>query len=709
MKLSLDFETRSRAPLKKCGAYRYAEHPSTEVLVIAVSVDGGPVMTWDARQDQLDNEALDTLERAITEGWEIHAFNSQFEWTILKYVCPRQFGFLVPKIEQMRCTAAVCRSAGLPPSLEKCADFLKLSVRKDKIGSALIRLFSVPQKKSDQFIGWDDDMSFTVGGVRMTAAEAFQKFVDYCANDVLTEMAVAKVMKPFELQGDMLDWFLADARLNNRGVPVDRIALEHADSLVNQHRDRLSSTFKKLTGLMPSQTAKTLAWLQERGYPGAKLDVATRDLYKTHPGMSDEAKQALRIRGELSFAAVKKIPTILEWLMDDGFIRGSFLWYGAQKTGRWTSKGPQWQNMKKALKRLRKIIEEIYQDVRSGMDLDTFHDFYGDPYEVLASLSRYFVRFEDLNLFDLDFSSVEAKILPMLIECRRILDRFDSGEDIYVTTSKSLTATFGYEVNRDMGKVCVLATQFQGGWHAVYTATGSKWPRAQCEKAVAVIRKENPEFPEAWSLFQKTFVSAFQNPGKWCDATPHVSFAFTPKAPFPRMVMRLPSGRKIVFPHPAVDPITMAKVETYDPKTSETKSTKWERVSGHWFVEDLNIKMNIGTPFLNPNTRITSSFHTHELSFFGHTENGHYGRVKTYGGDLLQSATQATGVDLLVHGCAEAERQGFLPNFLVHDECLAPAIGDPEEFTKALTKVPEWFVGFPLGADTDIVRSYCKN
>src|SRR5574342_197990 len=41
--LYLDFETRSKANLRAVGAYRYAEDPSTEVLLAAVAVDGAPV------------------------------------------------------------------------------------------------------------------------------------------------------------------------------------------------------------------------------------------------------------------------------------------------------------------------------------------------------------------------------------------------------------------------------------------------------------------------------------------------------------------------------------------------------------------------------------------------------------------------------------------------------------------------------------------
>jgi DNA polymerase len=722
-KVSIDFETRSRAVLngkRAVGAYKYAEHPSTKVLILAIKFGGpedpSPVLTWDVRQDPQGNPALELLCEAIVNDWEIHAFNSQFEWAVLKHVCPRQFGFPVPRIEQMRCTAAMCRSAGLPPGLGAVAEFLRLPVQKDKIGKALIQKFSVPQKKTQKFIEWDDEAAFTLAGERTTPEAAFQMFTDYCARDVETEIAVAEAMKPFELKGFALDWFLLDARLNDRGVPVERKALQNAFTIYQQHATRLTAEFRDITGFSPTQNARVVEWLRARGYKGKNFTAATREKYGKDPAMAPEARKAMGIAAELQFAAVKKIPAILDWIMEDDRVRGSFLVWGAQKTWRWTSKGPQWQNMKKPPKRLRPQIEAAYQDVRNGVDAELLEWLYGNPYELIASLARYFVRFHDRNVFDLDYSSVEAKILPMLIQCGRVLERFGSGEDLYVTTGKATEKLLKekYEVDfvidRDMGKTIVLATQFQGGWNAVFTATGSTWKREWCEAAVRVVRKENPEFPEAWRKFQDTFVDALDQPEKWHAATPYVTFGYTRRGPFPRMLMRLASGRSICYPYPEKAPITMAKIETYDKLTKETKSSRWERVSGHFDDNQvLAAHLCLGDAFIAPNMKLGASFKTWELTFFGHVKGKTYGRVNTYGGDLLQSCTQGTGADLLATGALEAEARGFNPFFLVHDQCLTPEEGDIKAFESAMCVVPAWFDGFPLEAEANPERSYCKN
>jgi DNA polymerase len=668
-KIHLDFETRSAADISK-GAFRYACDPSTEILVVGVSAEDGSVETWDVLRPVEGNRALGILRRAITENWEIHAFNSQFEWAILKYVASRQLGLPVPDINRLRCTAAVCRSAGLPPSLAAAAEYLKLATQKDKMGKALITKFSIPRKDGTFLSPEDTSAEFTVGGERHTAASAFQRFVEYCARDVETEMAVAHAMRSFELHGFMLDWFLADARLNDRGVPVDGQALERASTLIAQQESRLGEDFRRITGLSPTQTARTLEWLKERGYRGDSLDKASREQFGKDEGLLPEARRALEIRADLSFAATKKIPAMLACVMPDGFIRGSFLWFGAQKTGRWTSKTPQWQNMKKPGKGLRPHVAAAYQDIRDGIDLDTLSGFYGDPYEVIASLARYFVRFPGGNIFDADFSSVEAKILPMLIGCRRILDKFGTGEDLYTTIGIKLNALlkarYGvtFDIDRNTGKTIVLATQFQGGWHAVFTATGGHWDRKWCEAAVKLVRAENPEFQKAWSLFQDTFVKAMDLPGQWHPAGDYVSFGYSRKSPFPSMKMRLPSGRCIVLPYPERKPITMVR---YDKETEGETVTRWARTSGHY--DDVDDAPR-DRPLVAAGFAPVSCFKTWEISYLGKSEGSvHYGRVPTYGGDLLQSCI-AEGTQVLT-------RSGFKPIEQVRgDDC----VWDGEEF-----------------------------
>lgn len=704
-RINLDFETRSRVDLKKCGAFRYADDDSTDILIVALSANGGPRVSWDLRQPVDGSPALQVLRTAIEEGWEIHAWNAPFEFAVLVYVATRQFGFPAPKPEQMRCSAAMARTAGCPSKLAKAGEFLRLPKQKDTLGDALIQKFCVPEKDGS-FRQPDDPRVFTAGGMKMDGPAAFQRFVDYCIRDVEVEMDIANRLSKFALKGDVLDSFLMDMRMNARGLPVDVEALKHAHTLMGQHAGRLTAQFRELTGFNPAQNARVKEWLQERGYKGSSLDAESREKHANDEGMDDKAKEALRLVGELAFAALKKIPALLKWVQRDDHVRGAFIWCGAQKTWRWSSVGPQFQNMKKPPKWFRKFVEGAFDCLKQKVDLETFEQFYGNPYATLAFLSRYFVRFPDDNLFDIDFSQVEARILPELIECQRILDKFRRGEDIYMSVAEKL------DVSRDMGKVLSLLCQFQGGWRAVLPSLSKGSKSSDARNVVKVYREENPEVVTAWKLFQDSFVKALDTPAEWVKATKHVSFGFTKSAPYPRVLMRLPSGRSIVYPYPEKKQITMAlskdkakALEGEEP--DENDKGEWLRLEGHWTTEEIN-ERDIRPRGRSKPVDAIKSFHAWDLSFWGHIEGAKYGRVNTYGGDLLQSATQATGVDLLTYGCLQAEKEGFDPLLVVHDQAIYKALGDKELLTEAMCRVPEWFEGFPLEATLDVTRSYSK-
>lgn len=51
--LSIDIETYSEVDLRKSGVYRYAEDPSFEILLLAVSIDNGPVRVYDLTMEEL--------------------------------------------------------------------------------------------------------------------------------------------------------------------------------------------------------------------------------------------------------------------------------------------------------------------------------------------------------------------------------------------------------------------------------------------------------------------------------------------------------------------------------------------------------------------------------------------------------------------------------------------------------------------------------
>ena len=73
--LHRDFETRSKADLKKVGAAVYAADPSTEILCVAYAVDDGPVQLWRPG----DPVPAEWFEAAANPSWTAVAHNDAFE------------------------------------------------------------------------------------------------------------------------------------------------------------------------------------------------------------------------------------------------------------------------------------------------------------------------------------------------------------------------------------------------------------------------------------------------------------------------------------------------------------------------------------------------------------------------------------------------------------------------------------------------------
>lgn len=85
--LSIDVETFSDVDISKCGAYKYAESPSFEILLFAYAADGGEVQVVDlAAGEKIPQEILAALTDDNVIKW---AFNANFERVCLsRYLSP---------------------------------------------------------------------------------------------------------------------------------------------------------------------------------------------------------------------------------------------------------------------------------------------------------------------------------------------------------------------------------------------------------------------------------------------------------------------------------------------------------------------------------------------------------------------------------------------------------------------------------------------
>jgi DNA polymerase len=170
---------------------------------------------------------------------------------------------------------------------------------------------------------------------------------------------------------------------------------------------------------------------------------------------------------------------------------------------------------------------------------------------------------------------------------------------------------------------------------------------------------------QLWTDVDTAAKNAIARPGETFTAGKHLSFTVRNVKGLRCLCMKLPSGRSIVYQDPRIERIP------------DKKNPEW-------------IKTNI--------------------TFWGQNDQGVWMRISTYGGKLVENATQGTAFDLMGNGCVNAARMGFTIFTVIHDQALSYAhkLLSLDQFCAALTTLPTWAAGLPIKAEGKIVKFYKK-
>jgi DNA polymerase len=183
--------------------------------------------------------------------------------------------------------------------------------------------------------------------------------------------------------------------------------------------------------------------------------------------------------------------------------------------------------------------------------------------------------------------------------------------------------------------------------------------------SVGAYRKMHYKVRELWYYMDNAARAAIAAPGGTFTAG-KCAFAMKKVASVPFLVMTLPSGRNLFYPHPKIE---IMKVHEEDLEGDKC------------------------------------------ITFYGQLPSStQWGQVKIWGGTFAENATQAVAADLMAGGALESERVGIEPFALIHDQALAPRKPGQtaEQFCTALTRLPAWAVGLPFTAEGKEVPYYLK-
>ncbi|MFR2891535.1 DNA polymerase [Peptoniphilus grossensis] len=323
-KLSIDLETYSSVDLGKSGVYKYAESEDFEILLFAYSIDDGEVKVIDlASGEIIPEEILSALSDENIEKW---AFNANFE-----RVCLSRFLGKRLKPQGWYCTMIWSAYLGLPLSLEKVGEVLKLDKQKMNEGKALIRYFSIPCKPTK------------TNGMRTRNLphhdlEKWSTFKEYNQRDVETEMAIKKKLSAFPMPHSEWKNYWIDQNINDRGILIDEVLVDSAIKIDEILRDENMDRAIELTGLEnPNSPLQLKEWLNRKGLEIDSL--AKKDVESALKNAEGDIKEVLELRQELSKSSVRKYDAMKNVKGKDNRARGLIQFYGANRTGRYCLTG----------------------------------------------------------------------------------------------------------------------------------------------------------------------------------------------------------------------------------------------------------------------------------------------------------------------------------------------------------------------------------
>jgi DNA polymerase bacteriophage-type len=649
----IDVETYSVLDVSDVGAYRYAEDPSTEVLICCYAFDDGPVQTWLPFKMRPLPGALAAHAR---RGGVFVAHNAQFERAIWQYVLVERHGAPPTKPAQWHCTAVLAAQAGLPRSLDNATTAAQVDHKKNPDGKKLIRVFCMPRRPTKS------DPSTRV--LPRDRPEDFRRFMAYCADDVRAERALHQRLPP--LPDRLQKQFTFDMIVNERGLPFDLPLVSKALPIVEELGAWASERALALTdGIKPTQVAKLKDWINDQ-LPSTlylpNLQKTTIERAAIHPDCPDTVREALEIRMEAGLVSHKKFYAMQRVCSPrDHRARGTILFYGAH-TGRKSGKLIQPHNFKRGVLKPHQIAH-VFTALGHG-DADFMLRLWPNPMEAISMVMRGFIcALPGRILRVVDYSAIEARVLAWLAGETWLINAFLRGIDIYKLMACKLWHIALEEVSseqRRIAKNLVLGCGYQlGGKKFVeYCARAGVYIEEPFAiEAVGTYRSENKMIVRAWYDVENAAIAAVQTGQvvRWRMLEFEVQDRW--------LTIRLPSGRRLYY----MDPKVVTAMAFGKPKLQLT------------FKEDYRGQML---------------------------------RTSTYGGKLVENIVQGIAFDLMAHGEQQADSEGYESIGTVHDEVITETPedeGDIHELEQIVCRIPPWAKGCPVGAEGfDTVR-YRKN
>ena len=643
--INIDIETFSSINISKSGVYKYVESEDFEVLLFAYSIDGGKTEIVDiANGEELSEEIIQVLLDDNVIKW---AFNAQFERICLSRFLKLTKGtYLNPK--SWRCTMIWSAYMGLPFSLEGVGKVLGLEKQKLIEGKDLIKYFCVPctPTKSNGFRNRNFPYHDKI---------KWEAFKTYNIRDVDTEKEIQCKLMKFPVPDFIWEEYNLDQEINDRGIKVDLDFVERVIALDDKVRTKLMSELQILTELEnPNSVVQLKGWLSEQGVETESLDKkSVKELVKVTKG---EVSKALALRMQLSKSSIKKYQAMKDVACEDNRCRGMFQFLGANRTGRFSGRNVQLQNLPrntmKELFEVRSIIKN-----RNGDILELLYDNVPD---ILSQLIRTaFVPKENMKFYVADFSSIEARVIAWLAGETWREELFKKGGDIYCMSASQMfgVPVVKHGINGDLrqkGKIAELACGY-GGSVGALTAMGALdmgLKEDELKPLVLSWREANQNIVALWWTVDKAIKDAIVIKG----LTRTHGIEFECRSGLLRIT--LPSGRKLTYIKPKIE---------------------------------------------------INKFGGESVTYEGIGVAKKWERIESYGPKFVENIVQAISRDILMYALQNLSDYNIVAH--VHDEIIIEAQENTklEDICGTMSQAPYWAKGLILTADGYTCDFYMKD
>ena len=468
-------------------------------------------------------------------------------------------------------------------------------------------------------------------------------------------MGIQQKLAKFPVPDQVWEEYHIDQEINDRGVRLDMELVHAAIEMDTRSRRELTTAMKRITALEnPNSVQQMKQWLSDNGMETESLDKkAVAELLKDAP---EELREVLSLRQQLAKSSVRKYQAMENTVCSDNRARGMFQFFGAARTGRFSGRNIQLQNLPQ---NHLPDLAEARALVRAG-DFDAVELLYEDVPDTLSQLIRTaFIPKDGTQFLVADFSAIEARVIAWYAGEIWRQKVFEKGGDIYCASASQMfkVPVEKHGINghlRQKGKIAELALGYGGSVGALKAMGAIEMGLTEDElpPLVDAWRQSNPNIVKFWWDVDRAVMEAV----RYKHTTSSYGLTFFCRSGM--LFITLPSGRNLAY-----------------------------------------VKPKVGT----------NKFGGECITYEGVGATKKWERLDSYGPKFVENIVQATARDILCHAMKTLRCCSIVMH--IHDELVIEA--DPsmslDAVCEQMGRTPPWAKGLLLRADGYVTPFYKKD